>query len=312
MQPRAHDLRDPIGRREFLQRSALAVGGIVLGSSLTRAAALAPGPAFDATELVSLGNSGLKVSRLCLGTGVKGFMRQSDHTRMGRARFQEIIRGCHERGVRLFDLADLYGTHPYVIPALQDIPRDDYQIVTKVWFASGGLPERERPDADVVVERFLRELKTDRIDLLLLHCVTSPRWPRELARQMEIIARLKEKGLVRAHGVSCHSLDALRAAVDEPWVESVHARINPYGMSMDGSPAEVAPVLQQLRAAGKGVVGMKIIGEGRLRNDPERRAASVRYALELGAVDVLNVGCESLPEVDDMAAMIARVRKPAA
>jgi hypothetical protein len=122
---------------------------------------------------------------------------------------------------------------------------------------------------------------------------------------------LKEKGYVRALGVSCHSLGALQAAAREPWVESVHARINPYGMSMDGPPEKVVPVLKEIHAAGKGVVGMKIMGEGRLRNDDERRDASVKYALTLGCVDVLNVGCESMAEVDDLAARVRRVEAPA-
>ena len=242
---------------------------------------------------------------------MRGGQRESNHSRMGKQRFEALIRESFDRGTRLFDLADLYGTHPYVIPALKGIPRDRYQIVTKVWFAQGSLPETERPDADVVIPRFLKELQSDYIDLVLLHCVTSPKWPEELRRQMDLLSALKEKGHVRALGVSCHTLDALQAAAREPWVESVHARINPYGMSMDGPPDKVVPVLKEIHAAGKGVVGMKIMGEGRLRNDDERRDASVRYALTLGCVDVLNVGCESLAEVDDLAARVRRVEVPA-
>jgi predicted aldo/keto reductase-like oxidoreductase len=169
------------------------------------------------------------------------------------------------------------------------------------------LPESERPDADVVVPRFLKELQTDYIDLLLLHCVTAAKWPQELRRQMDLMVKLKEKGTVRALGVSCHSLKALEAAIDEPWVDSVHARINPYGMAMDGSPEKVLPVLRKLHASGKGVVGMKLIGAGELRHDEERRDASVRFVLQSGCVDVLNVGCESLDEVDDFAARVRQV-----
>jgi len=124
---------------------------------------------------------------------------------------------------------------------------------------------------------------------------------------MDILAQLKQKGIIRAHGVSCHSIPALEAAARESWVDSVHARINPYQMSMDGPPEKVAPVLQKLHAAGKGVVGMKIIGEGRLRNDAEKREASARYVLGLGCVDVLNVGFERVEEIDDFAASVRRV-----
>jgi aryl-alcohol dehydrogenase-like predicted oxidoreductase len=299
-------------RRQFLKQTALGVGGIFLGSQLGAAEAAAPASIasarkFDPFATVPLGRSKLKVSRFCLGTGMKGGMRQSNHTRMGREKLERLIHGAYDRGARMFDLADLYGTHPYIISALHDIPRDQFTIVSKIWFRPGGIPETERPDPDVVVERFLKELKTDYIDLVLLHCVVSPKWPQELARQMEIMARLKEKGVIRAHGVSCHSLVALEAAATEPWVDSVHTRINPYGMSMDGPPEKVVPVLQKLHAAGKGVVGMKIIGEGRLRNDPEKRSASVAFTLGLGCVDVLNVGCESTDEIDDLAMRVREV-----
>src|SRR4030095_13503320 len=128
---------------------------------------------FDPYEAVPLGNSKLKVSRVCLGTGMKGGNRESNQTRMGKEKFEGLIKGAYERGVRLFDLADLYGTHSYMLPALKGIPRADYGIITKIWFRDGGIPEKERPDADVVVNRFLKELGTDYIDLLLLHCVTS-------------------------------------------------------------------------------------------------------------------------------------------
>jgi aryl-alcohol dehydrogenase-like predicted oxidoreductase len=297
-------------RREFIHRTALGVGGLIVAAPRT-VRAHSPAAYFDPYALVQLGKTPLKVSRFCLGTGMRGGQRASNHTRMGKQAFEALIRESFDRGTRLFDLADLYGTHPYVIPALKGIPRDRYQIVSKVWFMPGSLPEPERPDADVVIARFLKELQTDYIDLVLLHCVTSAKWPEELRRQMDQLSQLKEKGHVRALGVSCHSLAALQAAAREPWVESVHTRINPYGMSMDGPPEKVAPVLKEIHDAGKGVVGMKIMGEGRLRTDDERRDASVKYALTLGCVDVLNVGCESVAEVDDLAARVRRVEQPA-
>jgi aryl-alcohol dehydrogenase-like predicted oxidoreductase len=300
-----------IKRREFLTRSALGVGAALLGTPLL-AEEKPRTKFFDPYEPVSLGKTKLKVSRFCLGTGMKGGKRESNHTRLGKEKFEALIRESHDRGTQMFDLADLYGTHPYVIPALKGIPRDRFQIVTKIWWREGGIPEKERPDADVCIERFLRELKTDYIDLVLLHCVVSPDWPTELRKQMDIMAKLKDKGVIRAHGVSCHTLEALAACATEPWVDSVHTRINPYGMSMDGPADKVAPVLQKIHAAGKGVVGMKIVGEGRLRNEPEKRDESLRYVLGLGYVDVLNVGCESIAEVDDMAARIRKVEKQAA
>lgn len=297
-------------RREFLHRTALGVGGLVVASS-TPAPAAGPPARFDPYALVPLGKTPLKASRFCLGTGMRGGGGQSNHTRLGKARFEALIRESFDRGTRLFDLADSYGSHPYVVPALKGIARDRYQIVTKMGFFPGGAGAAGRPDADVTVERFLRELQTDYIDLLLLHCMIAPSWPTALRRQMDLLSGLKEKGVVRALGVSCHSIGALEAAAAEPWVESVHARVNPFGMSMDGPPDAVVPVLQRIHAAGKGVVGMKIVGEGRLRDDPARLDQSVRYALTLGCVDVLDVGCESIAEVDDLAERIRRVEGPA-
>lgn len=292
-------------RREFLTRSALGLGATLIGRPLL-AADQPRTKYFDPCERVSLGRTQLKVSRFCLGTAMRGGDRQSNHTRLGKEKFEALIREAHDRGTQLFDLADLYGTHPDVISALKGIPRDRFQLVTKIWWRDGGIPEKERPDADVCVERFLRELQTDYIDLVLLHCVVSPKWPEELRKQMDLLAKLKAKGVIRAHGVSIHSLEALEACATEPWVDSVHARINPYGMSMDGPAGKVAPVLKKIHDAGKGVVGMKLVGEGRLRNDPEKRDASLRYVLGLGCVDVLNLGCETIGEVDDI---VERVRK---
>lgn len=297
-----------IHRREFLARAALGVGSALLAPQLLAQTKPALKP-FDPYERIALGKTKLKFSRVVLGTGMKGGKRESNHTRLGKEKFEALIRESNDRGVDTFDLADLYGTHPYVIPALKGIQRDKFQVITKIWFRDGGIPEPERPDADVCVERFLREIKTDYLDLVLLHCVVSAKWPEELRKQMDILSKLKDQGKIRALGVSCHSLEALQAAATEPWVESVHTRINPYGMSMDGPPDKVVPVLKQIHAAGKGVVGMKIMGEGRLRNDDEKRDASVKFALNLGCVDVLNVGCESIAEVEDLASRVKRAER---
>jgi aryl-alcohol dehydrogenase-like predicted oxidoreductase len=293
-------------RREFIRQSALGVTGLLAGTRLAPAADAAS-TFYDPYQRIPLGKTGLRVSRFCLGTGMSGGNRQSNHTRMGKEKLEALIQGAYERGIRMFDLADLYGTHPYLMPALKGVPRAELTIVSKIWCHRGGIPEPERPDADVVVSRFLKEIGTDYLDLVLLHCMTSGQWPEQMRKQMDILAKLKDKGVVRALGVSCHSLAALEAAAGEPWVDSVHARINPYRMTMDDEPEKVAPVLKKLQAAGKGVVGMKIIGEGRLRHDPEKRDASARFVLGLGCVDVLNVGFEKVEEIDDFAARVRRV-----
>lgn len=293
-------------RREFLARSIAGMGGLLLGAGCLDTARRKPAT-FDPYERVPLGKTKIKVSRVGFGTGMRGGNRQSNQTRLGKEKFEALLRASYERGVRLFDLADLYGTHPYVARALRKMPRKDYVISSKIWWRRGGIPEKERPDADVVVNRFLKELNTDYIDIILLHCVDRPNWPDELGKQMNILAKLKKKGIVRAHGVSCHSLPALEAAADEPWVDSVNVRINAYGKNMDGPVAKVEPVVRKLHKAGKGVIGMKLIGEGAFRNSDEKRDNSVRYVLGLGCVDAMVVGFEKVEEIDDFAARVRKV-----
>ncbi len=297
-------------RREFLARSIAGVGGMLLGSDFV-AAVEQETKVFDPYEHVPLGKTKIIVSRVGFGTGMRGGRRQSNQTRMGREKFEALLQASYERGVRLFDMADLYGTHAYVARALKKMPRKDYVLVSKIWWRRGGLPEEERPEPNVVVERFLKELKTDYIDLVLLHCVSSAKWPEELGKQMEILAKLKKKGSIRAHGVSCHSLPALKACVKEPWVDSVHARINPYAVKMDVEKTEEIPkveaALKALHKQGKAVVGMKLIGEGSFRNSDEKRYESVRYVLGLSCVDAMVVGFEKVQEIDDFAARVRKV-----
>jgi aryl-alcohol dehydrogenase-like predicted oxidoreductase len=293
-------------RREFIKKSAMGAGGVLLGTGLI-AAGMPETKFHDPGAQVPLGKTGLKFTRVCMGTGTHGGGRNSNQTRKGREVLQKLIRYAYDSGIRTYDLADLYGSHTYVPPALAGLPRDSYSLITKIWWAGGGIPERERPDAEVVVARFLKELQTDYVDLVLLHCVSAPDWPTQLRKQMDGLSSLKAQGKIKGVGVSCHSLAALEAAAAEPWVDSVHTRINPYGMSMDGSPDEVVPVLRKIHTAGKGVVGMKIIGEGRLRNDDARRDESVKFALNLGCVHILNVGFESTSEIDDLAARVRKV-----
>lgn len=287
-------------RREFLTKSAMGVGGLVLGTQLRSVAAPAK---HDPYEVVELGSTGIKVSKLGLGTGMRGWQRASNQTRLGEEKFHALLRSCYEHGMRLIDCADLYGSHPYIIPALKEYPRESYAIVSKIWFRDNGLPEKERLSAPELVERFLRELKTDHIDLVLLHCLTSPDWRTELSEYMEDLDKLKERGLIRAHGCSCHSFEALTACTEEPWVDSVHSRINPYAVKMDVKKPEevpkVAGVLKKLRAQGKGVVGMKIIGEGQFGDSEEKRDTSIAYAFNSGCVDTMIVGFEKESEIED-------------
>jgi len=301
-----------IARRTFLKQSMIGLGGLLLGcrrQTESQSAAF-----WDPYEKTSLGRTGLRLSRVGWGTGMRGSRRMSNQTRLGKEKFNELARGCFERGVCWFDAADLYGSHSYLADALEGIRREEYALVSKIWLGWGGLPEPERPDADVVVGRFLKELRTDYIDLVLLHCMAAPDWPDRHEKQMEILDRLKTQGVIRAHGISCHSLPALQAAAVHPWVDSIHTRINPFGVQMDAEPDQVVPVLQEAHRSGKGVIGMKIIGEGAFRNSPLKRSQSVDFVFNLGCVDAVVVGFESLQEEEDFAQRVRQtpVRLPAA
>jgi aryl-alcohol dehydrogenase-like predicted oxidoreductase len=296
-----------MNRREFLAALSAAAGVAALRSPLFGAYGLKHAPSADPFQLVPLGNTGLKVSLIGAGMGTNGSMRQSNMTRMGREKYVSILRYAFEKGIRYFDSADLYGTHEHAAEAFKSIPRDQYVLCSKIWVTSGGIPDPDRPDADKVVDRFRKELKTDYIDLVLLHCMTDGDWPEKQKRQMDILAGLKAKGVIKAHGVSIHSLEALKACAGSPWVDSVHARINAFGDAMDDrDPRKVAPVIEAIHKAGKGVVGMKLIGGGHFRNDPDRIDKSIQYVLKLGTVDTLIVGFEEKAQIDDFAARVKR------
>ncbi len=300
-----------IRRREFLIGSAAGLGGAVLGHSAELWGQDAPGSSgFDPFEMVTLGDTKIKVSRVGLGTGSNASGRDSNQIRRGEDVFLKVIRTAYEKGIRLFDMADMYGSHPYFATAMAGVPRDKYAIVSKIWMHPGkALPEPERPDADVVVERFLKELKTDYIDIVQMHCVRDKDWPTKFEKQLNILESLKKKGVIRAHGCSCHSLDALKTAAAEPWVDVVHTRINPYGASMDDSPVKVVPVLRDIHSAGKGLIGMKIIGNGKFTNDPEKINHTIDFVLNLRCVDTMIVGMELPEQIDDLANRIRQTPK---
>lgn len=299
-----------LNRREFLTGTIAGAAGAAVASSVRAADAKPPQDATNPFKMVPLGKTGINVSLIGAGTGMRGGNRQSNMTRLGKERFEALLKYEFEKGCRCFDLADMYGTHPYVASAFRGIPRDQYVITTKIWVRPGALPEKERPDANIVIDRFRKELATDYIDLVLIHCMTDAKWTDDQKRQMDILADLKAKKIIRAHGASVHSLAALEACAVSPWVDSVHARINPFGDSMDDKdPAKVVPVLKKIHDAGKGVVGMKIVGEGRYRNDPEKRDQSIKYVMGLGCVDAMVVGFERTEEVDDFAERVAKVLK---
>jgi aryl-alcohol dehydrogenase-like predicted oxidoreductase len=255
-----------ISRREFMTTITAGAGTLFLGNM----AGVIPSTSYfkqaDPLQKITLGKTGIKTTLLGMGTGFSGYNRSSNITRNGVA--ESVIRSAYEKGIRYFDCADSYGTHPFTAAALKGFARESYTIGTKMWVNEGGIPEKERPEAAIVIDRFRKELNTDYIDLVQLHCMTNGEWTDQHKKFMDGLETLKAKKIIRAHGVSVHSFDALKIASESQWVDVIHVRINPYGVNMDRKdPNEVIPVIEKFHKSGKGVIGMKLIGNGSFKND---------------------------------------------
>ena len=285
-------------RREFLKTTAYGLGAAWLGGNalIERAMALPPLPRrYSASDTVTLGSTGIKTSRLAMGTGTVGSGHHSHQTALGVAGLSALLLNGYDQGLRFFDAADSYGSHPHVAAALKQLPRDKVTVLTKSWSRdAGGM----RADLD----RFRKELGTDYIDLFLMHCLTEADWTTQYRGAMDVLSEAKQKGIIRAHGCSCHSIEALRAAAKSPWVDVDLVRINPIGSHMDADPAAVVGVIKEMKSSGKAVVGMKILGQGDLAS---RQNDALNYALGLNLLDAFTIGAESKAEQNDLIKRIA-------
>lgn len=284
-------------RREFLIRSATAAGAVWLSSKsiLNALAGQTLSRKFSASDTVTLGSTGIQTSRLAMGTGTVGSGHHSHQTALGVQGLSDLLLNGYDHGLRFFDAADSYGSHPHVAEALKHVPRDKVTVLTKSW-------ARDAAGMRSDLDRFRRELGTDYLDVCLMHCVTEADWTTQFRGAMDVLSEAKQKSIIRAHGCSCHSIDALRAAAKSPWVEIDLARVNPIGAYMDSDPATVVGVLRGMRAAGKAVVGMKILGQGDLRH---RQDEAIKYALSLGLLDAFTIGAESKQEQEDLIHRVA-------
>jgi 1-deoxyxylulose-5-phosphate synthase len=286
-------------RRDFLRRSASGLAATWLASKTSRAAAINLPPLAtksNAHDEVILGRTGIRTSRLAMGTGTIGGGGRSNQTQLGTKSFSTLLlNGYNDNGLRFFDTADSYGSHPYVAAAIKELPRDKVTVLTKTDTRD---PAGVRADLD----RFRRELGTEYLDIVLIHCVTEDDWTTRYRGVMDVLSEAKEKGVIRAHGVSCHSIQALRAAAASPWVEIDLVRLNPIGSHMDADPETVIAEIRKMRAKGVGIVGMKILGQGDMRNRPSE---ALRYALSTGVLDAFTIGAETQNEQNDLTRRIA-------
>lgn len=293
-----------ITRRQFIRKSAVAAGGLIGASWAQKTWAAGSIP--TAVDQVTLGRTGIKLSRLGMGCGSTGGSIQRG---LGQEGFTRLIRYAYDQGITYLDTAQAYGTHEMIREAVKGLPREKLFIQSKM----PGTPE----DPFAAIERYRKELGTEYIDTLLVHCTVTPTWDEERKRILDALEKAKDKKIIRAHGVSCHSLPALQRAVDIEFVDVHLVRINPQGAHMDtpvqtwNAPSDashVAPVVEQLkrmRDKGRGIIGMKLIGDGDFKN-PEDREKAIRYVMQSKLTDAVTIGFKSTAEIDEAIERINR------
>jgi 1-deoxyxylulose-5-phosphate synthase len=284
-----------MNRRKFIAGAAAGLSTAYLAPHAIAGVLDSPAPTGKAAahDSVVLGKTGIRTSRLAMGTGTVGSGGSSNQTRTGG--LTRLLRTGYDRGLTFFDTADSYGSHPEVADAISRLPRDKVVIMTKC-------DSRDPREAKDDIDRYRRELKTDYIDILLMHFVRDGEWTTRYRGVMDVFEEAKQKGVIRAHGCSCHTIEALRAAAASPWVDVDLVRLNPIGSHMDGDPQTVIGVIKQMRAQGKGIIGMKILGQGDMRSRPDE---AIRFALGTGVLDAFTIGAENDSEQADLIRRIA-------
>ena len=260
-----------------------------------------------ATDLVPLGKDGPPICRLGMGTGSDGGAVQRA---LGTEGFNRLVRYGFERGITFIDTADLYQTHTFVRDAIKGLPREDLWIQTKMAWDAPSPPERPLE----VLERFLRELGTDYVDSLLIHCATIADWDVKLRPMMDAFAEAKARGLsvcTASPATVCLPCAARRTAV---WIDVQLARVNPQGRHIDGvdgswdEPAMVPEAMKEIaemHAQGRGVIGMKMIGGGHFA-EPDDRERALQFVMNCGFVDSVVIGFAAPAEIDEAIERIDR------
>jgi predicted aldo/keto reductase-like oxidoreductase len=282
-----------INRRQFIRTSAVAAASAAL---LPRAFAAAVKR--TATDQVTLGNTGIQLSRLGIGTGSSNGHEQ---TAQGKEGFIKMIRHGYDSGITYIDCAERYATFPWVADAIKGLPREKLFIQSKI----------PTPTDDIlaVIDSHRKNFNTDYVDSMLVHCMTDEKWTDTWKRAMDGFNEAKEKKWIRAKGVSCHSIGALRTAVSSDWTETHLVRINPQGKYMDAAKSawgpdatvEVDPVMEQIKsmhAKGHGVIGMKIFGNGDFKN-PADREKSMRFAMSKPEINAIVIGFITPAQIDE-------------
>jgi aryl-alcohol dehydrogenase-like predicted oxidoreductase len=285
-----------MNRRSFVKNASAAAGLLAISPLALHARQFRQKK--NISDRIMLGKTGIEVSRMAMGTGTNGTGQSSNQTRqLGMKGLPDLLQAGFDMGVTFWDSADQYGSHPHLKEALKRVPREKVAILSKTHAST-------EAEMKADLDRFRKELGTDYIDILLLHCMMSDTWTKEKEGAMKVLSEAREKGVIRAHGVSCHTLGALKTAAASPWVQIDLARINPYGAIMDANVPVVVDVLRQMKQSGKVIMGMKIFGAGQLTNHLDE---CLRYALDQDYLSCFTIGVETPEQLKDLA-----VRVPAA
>jgi aryl-alcohol dehydrogenase-like predicted oxidoreductase len=279
-------------RRSFL-KTGLAAGVLAGTGNLPVRAARG-----SATDWVTLGKSGVKVTRLAFGTGSISGKVQRD---LGQEEFTRLVRYSYDHGIRFFETAESYGEmHKMLGIALKGVPRDSYRLMSKVTTRPGIDPQEK-------IDELRKLANTDYFDIMLLHYQHVATWPADTEKWQDGLLEAKHKKAIIGQGASVHGLPALRRFPGNQWLEVAMIRMNHKGSHMDaedfatGGPGNVSEVVEhvkQVRKEGMGVISMKLVGEGSFTTREDRQAA-MKFAFNNAGVDSVTVGYKNTAEVDE-------------
>ena len=291
----------------FTRRDFLKTGLAASVLSITGGLALAKRTKRSATDWVTLGKSKVKVTRLAFGTGTAGGRVQRE---LGQDEFTRLVRYAYDRGIRFFETAESYHGMPEMLAiALKGLPRDSYRLMTKYSTPAAGDPAPK-------IDQFRKQLNTEYVDILLLHCLRPPTWATDYQSLQDGFSLAQQKGIIAAHGASIHGLPALRTIPGNKWLQVAMIRMNHNGTKMDtpemrdvnqpGNVEEVVAHTRKVHQQGMGVISMKLVGEGRFTTAEERDAA-MKFAMNLGCVDSVTIGFKNTAEIDEAIERMNRV-----
>jgi predicted aldo/keto reductase-like oxidoreductase len=273
-----------MNRRQFVGKSLL-TGGAIAAGALQLPAWCATKR--DANDVVTLGPDKLRPSRLAIGTGT---FSGSVQRKLGLVGLADLLHFGYDQGLTFWDSGDSYKTHPHLKEALTRVPREKVFIQTKI-------AARTAEQMRAALDRCRQEAGVDYFDSVLIHCLTTADWPQQRVGAMDALSEAREKGIVRSFGASFHSVEAINTGAKTPWLRLAQVRINPIGVQMDADPASVIAAVRGLKAAGKGVIGMKILGEGAMS---DRVDEALRHAVSLDCIDCFSIGAADRKELADL------------